>query len=190
MERNHHIKVCLLINPEGQLIANYEVADWDWDESKMTDWFFDYPTHTYLWHFPPANEGDFLTKPGKAATMSESTPFEGYFQMTYPESDKWIPTLEGLHSSDADINVYNVRTNEKVFSSKSPTPLPVSEDWFRIEVVPQAGHMAIGEFVNLAITYTPGGLSESEYLLINGSYPDFFWNGSTSENYVTITMVN
>ena len=190
VERNHHIKVCLLINPEGQLIANYEVADWDWDESKMSDWFFDYPTHTYLWHFPPATEEDFFKKPNRAATMSESVPFEGYFQMTYPESDKWIPTLEGLHSSDADINVYNVRTNEKVFSSKNPAPLPVSEDWFRIEVVPQAGHMALGEIVNLAITYTPGGLSESEYLLINGSYPDFFWNGSTSENYVTITMVN
>ena len=156
----------------------------------MSDWYFDYPTHTYLWHFPPATEEDFFKKPNRAATMSESVPFEGYFQMTYPESDKWIPTLEGLHSSDADINVYNVRTNEKVFSSKNPAPLPVSEDWFRIEVVPQAGHMALGEIVNLAITYTPGGLSESEYLLINGSYPDFFWNGSTSENYVTITMVN
>jgi hypothetical protein len=44
--------------------------------------------------------------------------------------------------------------------------------------------------VNLAITYTPGGLTESEYMLINGSYPNYLWDGSTSENYVTITMVN
>lgn len=190
VDRNLHIKVCLLINPEGQLIANYDVAEWDWDEDMMADWFFDYPTHTYVWHTPPETEADFFTKPNRQATMSEAQPFEGYFQMTYPTSDKWTPTLEGLHSSDANISVYNIRTGEKVFSSSNPVQLPVSEDWFRIEVLPKTGHMVAGEFVNLAITYTPGGLLESEYLLINGSYPDFFWDGSTSENYVTITMVN
>jgi hypothetical protein len=131
-----------------------------------------------------------MLKPSQGAQMSDTKPFEGYFQMTYPTSDKWTPTLEGLHSSDANISVYNIRTGEKVFSSSNPVQLPVSEDWFRIEVLPKTGHMVAGEFVNLAITYTPGGLLESEYLLINGSYPDFFWDGSTSENYVTITMVN
>ena len=55
---------------------------------------------------------------------------------------------------------------------------------------PKTGYMDMNDVVNLAITYVPGGLSESEYLLINGSYGDFFWDGSTSENYVTITMVN
>jgi hypothetical protein len=44
--------------------------------------------------------------------------------------------------------------------------------------------------VNLAITYTLSGMTETEYLLINGSHPEFFWENSTSENYITITMVN
>lgn len=190
VERNHHIKICILISAEGQIIINYVVADWDWDEDKMQNWFFDYPTHTYIWHEIPYEDADLLKKPGRAAVMSEATPFKGYFQMTYPASDKWTPTLEGLHASDCTVSVYNERTGDKVFSSEDPAPLPVSEDWFRIEVSPRTGHMQLNEVVNLAITYTPGGFAESEYLLVNGSYSDYFWDGSTSENYVTITMVN
>ena len=190
IRRNQHIKVCILINSDGQIVANYDVADWDWDEDRMENWFFDYPTHTYIWHRLPENEDDLHTKPGISAVMSEAQPFKGYFQMTYPTSDMWKPTLEGLHSSHCSVNVYNERTGQKVFSSESPVSLPVSEDWFRIEVVPKTGYMDAGDVVNLAITYTPGGFTESEYLLINGSYPDFFWEESTSENYVTITMVN
>ena len=190
VERNNHINVCLLINAEGQITANYEVAEWDWDEDKMTDWFFDYPTHTYIWHSIPEKEEDIHQKPGKIATMSETQPFIGYFQMTYPSGDKWTPTLEGLNAPNCRIKVCNDRTDELVFSSDSPQQLSVSDDWFRIEVSPKTGYMDMNDVVNLAITYVPGGLTESEYLLINGSYGDFFWDGSTSENYITITMVN
>ena len=188
VERNNHIKICILISAEGQIMINYVVADWD--EDMMQNWFFDYPTHTYIWHEIPYEDDDLLKKPGRTAMMSESAPFKGYFQMTYPSSDKWTPTLEGLHASDCTVSVYNDRTGDKVFSSEDPAPLPVSEDWFRIEVSPRTGHMRLNETVNLAITYTPGGFAESEYLLVNGSYSDYFWEGSTSENYVTITMVN
>ena len=190
VERNQHIKVCILISAEGQIMINYVVADWDWDEDKMQNWFFDYPTHSYIWHEIPFSADDLKTRPEKAATMSETSPFVGYFQMTYPESDKWTPTLEGLHASHCNIEVYNDWTKEKVFSSDDPTPLPVSEDWYRIEVSPKVGYMALSDKVNLAITYTPGGMTESEYLLINGSHPNYFWEDSTSENYITITMVN
>ena len=98
--------------------------------------------------------------------------------------------LEGLNASKCSIKVYDDETDAEVFSSESPNPLEVSESWYRIEVYPKSGYMDLGETVNLAITYTPSGFTESEYLLINGSYPDYFWPGSTSENYVTITMVN
>lgn len=190
IERNNHIKICILINASGQITISYDVADWDWDEDKMLDWFFDYPTHTYIWHMIPEIDADLYKKPGSAATMSETQPFVGYFQMTYPSSDKWIPTLEGLNASKCSIKVYDDETDAEVFSSESPNPLEVSESWYRIEVYPKSGYMDLGETVNLAITYTPSGFTESEYLLINGSYPDYFWPGSTSENYVTITMVN
>lgn len=189
VERNHHIKVCILINAEGQIIINYVVADWDWDEDMMQDWFFDYPTHSYVWHKIPQSEADLHTKPAEAATMSETKPFTGYFQMTYPVSDTWTPTLEGLNASRCDLRVYN-HQDEQVFSLDSPSPLPVSEDWYRIEAFPKPGYMDAGDAVNLAITYTPGGLTESEYLLINGAHGDYFWKGSTDANYITITMVN
>ena len=80
---------------------------------------------------------------------------------------------------------YDVNTE----TLKTP-PLFASEDWYRIEVIPKSGQMNPGETVDLAITSTPGGFSEAEYLLINGSYTDYFWPSSTNENYVTITMVN
>lgn len=189
VQRNHHIKVCILINAEGQIIINYVVADWDWDEDKMQDWFFDYPTHSYVWHKLPQSEDDLLSKPENPATMSETRPFIGYFQMTYPTSDTWTPTLEGLNASRCELKVYDHQDNP-VFSLDSPSPLPVSEDWYRIEVSPKPGYMDAGDVVNLAITYTPGGLTESEYLLINGAHNDYFWKGSTDANYITITMVN
>lgn len=186
VERNHHIKICILINVEGQIIINYEVAEWDWNEDNMKDWFFDYPTHTYILNEIPQNSGDFHNKPSAKATMSESQPFIGYFQMIYPDSDEWTPTLEGLNASKCDITVYEV---SDLFTPVSG-PVKASDKWYRIEVSPKTAHMFKDEVVNLAITYTPGGLTESEYLLINGSYQDYFWPGSTSENYITITMVN
>lgn len=185
VERNHHIKVCILINAEGQIIINYTVADWNWDENNMNDWFFDYPTHTFVWHSIPQSDADRHTKPASKAVMSETQPFKGYFQMTAPGSDSWTPTLEGLNASKCDIKVYEVGTDTPV-----TPPLAASEEWYRIEVIPKSGYMNPDETVNLAITYTPGGLTESEYLLINGSHQDYFWPSSTSENYITITMVN
>ena len=185
VERNHHIKICILINAEGQIILNYIVAEWEWDTDKMLDWFFDYPTHTYVWHKIPQNDSDLHTRPEGRAQMSETAPFKGFFQMTYPTSDKWTPTLTGMNASKCEIKVYDVNTE----TLKTP-PLSASEDWYRIEVIPKSGQMNPGETVDLAITSTPGGFSEAEYLLINGSYTDYFWPSSTNENYVTITMVN
>lgn len=186
VERNHHIKICILINAEGHIIINYQVADWDWDEDRMQNWFFDYPTHTYVWHEIPQNNDDLHKRPAAKATMSETQPFVGYFQMTHPVSDQWVPTLEGLNASKCDIKVYNIAD----LSTPVTPPFTASEDWYRIEVHPKTGHMYSAETVNLAVTYTPGGLIESEYLLINGSHPDYFWPESASENYITITMVN
>lgn len=188
--RNHHIKACILINAEGQIIVNYVVADWDWDEDKMQNWFFDYPTHSYLWPEIPLDNEELHKKPSSPAEMSEIKPFTGYFQMTYPESDRWSPTLEGLNASYCSVKVYNDRTGDLVFTTENPQQLSVSEDWYRIEVFPNPGKLDAGDVVNLAITYTPGGMTENEYLLINGAHLDYFWPRSSNENYVTITMVN
>ena len=187
VERNNHIKVCILINSEGQLIIEYTVADWDMEDANMNNWFFDYPTHSYVRHNIPQTAQQLEQKPGSPAVMSETVPFTGYFQMTYPENDTWKPTLTGLEASNCSIKVY--REDQLVFTSETPVSLPVSDEWYRIEVYPN-GEVKVGEKVNLAITYTPSGLEEMEYLLINGSYNNYFWPGSDDENFVTITMVN
>ena len=77
-----------------------------------------------------------------------------------------------------------------MFTTENPQQLSVSEDWYRIEVFPNPGKLDAGDVVNLAITYTPGGMTENEYLLINGAHLDYFWPRSSNENYVTITTVN
>lgn len=189
VERNTHLKVCILINAEGQIIINYTVADWELEEDNMNDWFFDYPTHSYIRQRIPFSNNDLDERPSSKAVMSETAPFTGYFQMTYPENDTWKPTLVGLNGSNCNIKVYDA-DNELVFSSDAPVPIPVSPDWYRIEVYPFAGRSTEGGKVNLAITYTPSGLEESEYLLINGSYNNYYWPESEDENFVTITMVN
>lgn len=191
IERNDHVKVCILINAEGQITVNYVVADWEWNESSMNNWFFDYPTHSYLRHDVPNSEEELDDKPADKAIMSESEPFVGYFSMTYPETDKWTPTFTGLNAPKCDVKVYNDRTDELLYDSSDESkmdPIDVSEDWYRIEVLPKVG-MDIGDTVNLSITYTLRGFDVAEFLLINGSYGNYFWPGSTDANFVTITMV-
>ena len=51
-----------------------------------------------------------------------------------------------------------------------------------------------GAEVKLAITYKATGFDTMEYLLINGSYQEYYWpySGTSKQdaNYVIITMVN
>ena len=188
LQRNHHVKVCILINAEGQLIVNYDVAKWD--DYVMPDYRFDYPTHSYLMEAIPTT-GTESTVPSVAATMKETVPFKGYFQMTQPAIDAWTPTLLGLNASNCEVRVFESDTNTEVLTF----PIAASDKWYRIEVWSLGGgKMPVGEEVNLAISYKATGLTESEFLLINGSAQNFYWPyGGTSAqdaNYVIITMVN
>lgn len=191
LQRNHHIKVCILINAEGQMIVNYDVADWD--DYAMPDYSFDYPTHSYLRASIPMSQEETATKPTTAAQMRENMPFKGYFQMTLPSNDAWTPTLLGLNGSNCEIRVFEGNTNTEI--KTEAFPIPASDKWYRIEVWPlEGGKMPVGKEVNLAISYTATGLTESEFLLINGSNQEYYWPYSgTSEqdaNYVIITMEN
>ena len=188
MQRNHHVKVCILINAEGQFIVNYDVAEWD--DYVMPDYRFEYPTHSYLMDAIPTT-GTESTAPSVSATMKENVPFKGYFQMTQPAVDAWTPTLLGLNASNCEIRVFESDTNIEVFDF----PITASNKWYRIEVWPlDGGKMPVGEEVNLAISYKATGLTESEFLLINGSAQNFYWpyEGTSAQdaNFVIITMVN
>ena len=188
LQRNHHVKVCILINAEGQLIINYEVADWE--DNEMQDYSFDYPTHSYLRESIPTGIAGDAASPSVAAKMTETIPFTGYFQMTLPANDAWTPTLLGLKGADCDIHVYEANTSIEV----TQFPIPASDKWYRIEVWPSGNKMAVGDETMLAISYTASGLTESEFLLINGSKDSYYWPyaGSSPQdpNYVIITMGN
>ncbi len=189
IQRNHHIKVCILINAEGQIIVNYEVADWD--DFYMPDYHFGYPTHSYLREKLPTTDEEATAKPSGPAQMAENSPFVCYFQMTQPDQDFWTPTTRGLNASNCDIWVYDAVTKELI--KEENFPIRASDKWYKIEVEPRAGMPITGE-VELAISYRATGMTQSEFLLINGTTQEYYWpyEGSSVQdaNYVIITMVN
>jgi hypothetical protein len=187
IQRNHHIKVCVLFSADGDLVVNYDVAEWE--DNSMLYYHFDYPTHSYLMESLPTTE-NIESNPSGAATMRENEPFKGFFQMTKPSNDAWTPTLLGLNGGNCEIIVYDIESGDEV----TTFPIPASDKWYRIEVWPLVNKMDIGQETMLAISYKASGLSESEFLLINGSNLNYYWpySGSTAQdaNYVIITMVN
>lgn len=192
IERNTHYKVCILISAEGQLIINYEVLNWE--DNIMDDIHFDYPTHSYLRERIPTSEADLIEKPEKPAQMSEAKPFEGYFQMTYPANDSWTPTLMGPQAGNCEVKVYEV--NDLIFNEvpEDEWPIAASEKWYKIVVTPDPIKLSPSDEVKLAVTYKAAGFETIEYMLINGSYQEYYWpyNGASGQdaNYVIITMVN
>ena len=189
VERNHHIKVCILINSEGEIIITYEVADWD--DNASSSYSFAYPTHSFLMQNIPSSQEELAAKPSQRAQISETQPFVGYFQMTTPDSDRWTPTLLGLNANNCYIRVYEGDTQNEVTDE---IPLLASDKWYRIEVHFQEGKMEVGDEVQLAISYTALGVESREFLLINGTYQEYYWpyDGVSSQdaNYVIITTVN
>ena len=177
--RNHHYKVCILINSEGGIIINYTVADWD--DADMTELWFDYPMHSYLRVAP--NETDM---PADPASMSTTQPFTGFFKMSYPAEETWTPVLL-THATEADLKVYMVG------SETTPLTYPIeadSENWYKIVVTPSASLAADTE-VELAITYSPqGSMDKYEYLMINGSQNNYYWPyaGTSDPNKVIIKV--
>lgn len=180
--RNYHYKVCILINSEGNIIINYEVADWD--DADLTELWFDYPTHTYV--RAAANETD---APASEAQMSVTEPFKGFFRMSYPASEEWMPVLLNA-ATECEMQIFKV-------GEASPTAGPVqadSENWYRIEISPKAGSsLTVGDEVELAITYSPDYSTDTyEYLLINGVQNNYHWpyNGASVQdpNKVIITV--
>lgn len=177
--RNHHYKVCIRINSEGNIIINYYVADWD--DADMTELWFDYPTHSYLRNAP--NETDYPTDP---ASMSVSQPFTGYFKLSYPAEETWTPVLLN-NATECEVKVY------KVGEEATPLSYPIkadSENWYKVTVTPSASLDADSE-VELAITYSPlGSMDKYEYLMINGSQSNPYWpySGSSDPNKVIIKV--
>lgn len=179
--RNTHYKVCMRINSEGKIMIAYTVADWD--DAKVSEYLFDYPTHTYLRVQP--NETDV---PAVQAQMSENSPFVGYFKMSYPKNEEWNPAL--LTNADkCEVTVY--KNGE---STSAEVPVATDPDnWYKIEVkLKEGADINAGDEVELAISYAPNYLDGVfDYLMINGSQGNYYWpyDGDVSDpNKVIITV--
>lgn len=192
IKRNTHYKVCILISSEGQLIINYEVLPWE--DNVIGDIHFDYPTHSYLRESIPTTESDLAAKPAQEAQMSEAKPFEGYFQMSYPLNDSWTPTLMGPQAGNCEVTVYDMTELTPTKIPEDEWPIEASDKWYKVVVTPNPVKVDAGDEVKLAITYRAAGFETIEYMLINGSYQEYYWPyAGTSQqdaNYVLITMVN
>lgn len=190
--RNTHYKVCILISAEGQLIINYEVMPWE--DNVISEIHFDYPTHSYLREAIPSTESDLAVKPSGPAQMSESKPYEGYFQMTYPSNDSWTPTLMGPQAGNCTVTVFQQDGLVEQEVPQEQWPIEASPKWYRIAVTPDPMKVEAGDEVRLAVTYKAAGLETIEYMLINGSYQEYYWpyagESQQDANYVIITMVN
>lgn len=192
IERNTHYKVCIFINAEGQIIINYVVADWE-DNSVAIS--FDYPNHSYIRESIPETPEDLEAVPSAPATMSETVPFTGYFQLKSPDSDSWTPTIYGAHASECVIKVYEVTANSDSGKEVTGYPIPAAEDkWYRIVVMPEPGKISQNDEIKLSVTYEVTLTGLIEYLLVNGAKDRYYWpyTGSSAQdaNYVIITMVN
>ena len=192
IKRNTHYKVCLFISAEGQLIINYEVLEWE--DNVISDVHFDYPTHSYIRERIPTSDADLTAKPDKPAQMSEIKPFEGYFQMTYPANDSWTPTLIGPQAGYCTVTVYEINGLVENEIPEDEWPIDASDKWYKIVVTPDPVKVSASDEVKLAVTYKAAGFETIEYMLINGSYQEYYWpyNGTSVQdaNYVIITMVN
>ncbi len=182
--RNTHYKVLCSILPEGIITINCIVDDW----TDATMWegglTFDYPTHSCLW---PKKGSEAISE--NPATMSATTPFVGYFRMTYPENETFKPTLLDGSSDDYEVNVYN----ESGTLLTNPDDYKASDQWYKIEVEVKNSSLS-GNTVKLAITYKPSWSEMAEPLIINTNGTNFIWPFVETEvlkqdtDYVIITQ--
>jgi hypothetical protein len=203
INRNEWVKVNCTISGEGQVTVNYNVKDWEYE---MTDTngdgvedfiVFDYPTHTYLLPHMPTLENPEPDPDGPVKVlpqMSVSKPFTCYFQMLYPEGQKWKPTIisSDVSSSDFEISVYDGDTDELALpDDEGSFGLNTSHSsYYRIEVRPLEASN-VGKSLRLGITSEIQGFGHSEYLLINGSQAELFWpsEGGSDPNALKITQI-
>ena len=208
--RNGWVRVKCTISGQGAISVRYYVEDWvvvesDEDGDGNEDYIvFDYPTHTYILPALPTGSNpnpdpDPDGGPAVRPVMSAAHPFNGYFQILYPEGQKWSPTVMRTEGSDAEvsdfrINVYEIDGIGKetaITNNNNTYGLNKSSDsYYRIEVVPLEAKN-VGAKVHLGITAEIQGFGHAEYLLINGSQSENFWpaEGGTDPNILIITQV-
>ena len=209
--RNQWAKVMCTISGEGQIVVRYTVKDWnlvigsDEDGDGEEDYIvFDYPTHTYILPSLPTQDTPYPDPdpnggPAVKPYMSVQNPFCGYFQILYPEGQKWSPTIVRVENSNAQVSDYTIKVykvdkygNEVEITNNNET-YGLNDDqssYFKIQVIPTEAKN-VGAQVYLGITADIQGFGHAEYLLINGSQAESFWpkEGGNDPSVLIITQV-
>lgn len=189
----------------GDLVLNYEVADWE--RSDNWEWIhhFDYPNyHNPVLPDTATRDGDpsndvypeqpimYYTAPNERGNITtENGAFSCWFQMISPTGQTWLPTLRAA-SDRCEIRVYkevDAMTHKLVYTTESSATDPSLKDgsqlvaysgWYNIKVIPTDA--AFTGIARLGITYTQDWMGVgARYLLINGEVDHIIWPNSGSE---------
>jgi hypothetical protein len=100
----------------------------------------------------------------------------------------------GPQAGNCAVTVYEIDGLTQKEITEDQWPIGASDKWYKVVVTPDPMKVDAGDEVKLAITYRAAGFETIEYMLINGSYQEYYWpyaGGSQQDaNYVIITMVN
>lgn len=189
----------------GDLVLNYEVADWERSDNWEWVHYFDYPNyHNPVLPDTATRDGDpsndvypeqpvmYYTAPNERGNITtEDGAFSCWFQMVSPTGQTWLPTLRAA-SDRCEIRVYkevDAVTHELVYTTETSVTDPTLKDgsklvaysgWYNIKVIPtDAAYTGIAR---LGITYTQDWMGAgARYLLINGEVDHIIWPNSGSE---------
>lgn len=197
VERNKYYAVCCLIQNDGRISVEYNVADWDEDPEGEYNIEFNYPSYTNP--LQPAsgqglNEGEKYDQPTvwyNSDASSDEGCYTFQFNITGPVGQEWNPVLGGALGTSAnfEVKVYQVRDGERVYL-ENPDEYVASPDPYYIRVK-ALNSDNVDKEVGLGIAYTRDWSQDgSALLLINGLTSDLKWAGSTVAEYVVIRQTD
>ncbi len=183
IERNTIYNVLCLINNEGKIVINYEVADWS--EIKW-DMEFDFPTYSNPAKPYPSDDAAVVPYPQPTVRYDPVDPASGAFavefSMTAPTGQKFIPTL------DRAATAYTLKVFQNGAEITDSQQWIASPDPYIIRVYAERADY-VGEKCRLSISYYPMWLPEAQYLLINGRAGGLAYTGSTTPEHIDILQV-
>lgn len=182
--RNNIHRVLCIINNEGQIILNYNIADWtdvDWNME------FDFPTYSNPAVPHPHIEGQTAPYPQPTVYYNPVNPEEGSFavefSLTAPVGQRFQPTL------DRGTTAFTVKVFQDGREITDSDQWIASDKPYIIRVYAERPEN-VGEKCRLSITYFPEWLPEAQYLLINGRQNNLAYEGSSEPEHIDILQIS
>lgn len=182
--RNNIYRVLCIINNEGQIILNYNIADWTEVPWEME---FDFPTYSNPAVPYPYVEGQTVPYPQPTVYHNPVNPEEGsfavQFSLTAPVGQRFQPTL------DRGTTAFTVKVFQDGREITDSNEWIASDKPYIIRVYAERPEN-VGEKCRLSITYFPEWLPEAQYLLINGRQNNLAYEGSPDPEHIDIVQIS